>query len=81
MLSKSLIQFSVNGCNSVPSLFGLRPILLTKTKIVGLRLQNTQGKSGSVSCGDTAAFSWLPVHTKFCLCPPRVCLPSPVEVL
>ena len=33
------------------------------------------GKSGSVSCGDTAPFSWLLVHTRFCLCPPRVCFP------
>ena len=27
------------------------------------------------------SFSWLIVHTRFCLCPPRVCFPSPVEVL
>ena len=26
------------------------------------------------------SFSWLLVHTRFCLCPPRVCFPSPVEV-
>ena len=31
------------------------------------------GKSGSVSCGVTAPFSWVLVHTRFCLCPPRVC--------
>ena len=35
------------------------------------------GKSGSVSCGDSARFSWLLVCTEFCLCPPRVCFPSP----
>ena len=29
-------------------------------------------KSGSVSCGVTAPFSWVMVHTTFCLCPPRV---------
>jgi len=29
-------------------------------------------KSGSVSCGITAPFSWVMVHTIFCLCPPRV---------
>ena len=39
------------------------------------------GKSGSVSSGVTAAFSRILVHTRFCLCPPRVCFPSPVEVL
>ena len=31
------------------------------------------GKSGSVSCGANAPFSWVLVHTRFCLCPPRVC--------
>ena len=30
------------------------------------------GKSGSVSCGVTAPFSWVLVHTRFCLCPSRV---------
>ena len=30
------------------------------------------GKSGSVSCGVTAPFSWC---TRFCLCPPRVNFP------
>ena len=30
------------------------------------------GKFGSVFCGDTATFSWLLVHTRFYLCPPRV---------
>ena len=33
------------------------------------------GRSGSVSCGITATFSWVLVHTRFCLCPPRVCFP------
>ena len=32
------------------------------------------GKSGSVSCGVTAPFSWVLVH-KFLLCPPRVYFP------
>ena len=36
------------------------------------------GMSGSVSYGVTAPFSWVLVHTRFCLCPPRVCFPSPV---
>ena len=39
------------------------------------------GKSGSVFCGVTAPFSWVLVHTRFCLCPPRVCSPSPVYTL
>ena len=33
-------------------------------------------KSGSVSCGVTAPFSWVLVHTMFCLYPPKVCFPS-----
>ena len=33
------------------------------------------GKSGSISCGITASFSWVLVHPSFCLCPPRVCFP------
>ena len=32
------------------------------------------GKSGSVSCGVTAPFSWVLVH-KFLLCPPRIYFP------
>ena len=34
-------------------------------------------KSNSVSCGVTDPFSWVLVHTRFCLCPPRVSV-SPV---
>ena len=37
------------------------------------------GKSVSVSCGVTAPFSWVLVHTSFCLCPPRICFPSPCK--
>ena len=36
------------------------------------------GKSGSVSCGVAAPFSWVLVHTRFCLCPPIVCFLSSV---
>ena len=32
-------------------------------------------KSGSVSCGVTAPFSWVLVHTRFCFYPPSVCSP------
>ena len=39
------------------------------------------GKCGSVSCGVTAPFSWVLVHTRFCLYPPRVCFSSPMQVL
>ena len=37
--------------------------------------------SGSVSCGDTAPFSWPLECTRFCLCPPSVCIPNSVQVL
>ena len=33
------------------------------------------GKSGSVSCGVLAPFSWVLVHTRLCLCPPRIFFP------
>ena len=33
------------------------------------------GKSGSVSCGVTAPFSWVLVHTRFCLYPSSVYFP------
>ena len=33
------------------------------------------GKSGSVSCGVTAPFSWVLVYTRFCLCLPRIYFP------
>ena len=33
------------------------------------------GKSGSVSCGVTAALSWVLVHTRLCVCSPRVYFP------
>ena len=39
------------------------------------------GKSRSVSCGGHCLFLLGLVHTRFYLCPPRVCFPSPVEVL
>ena len=34
-----------------------------------------------VSFGDTALLSWFLVHTRFSLCSPRLCFPSPMEVL
>ena len=37
-----------------------------------LLLETLTEKSGSVSCGITAPFSWVLVHTNFCLYPPRV---------
>ena len=36
------------------------------------------GKSGSVSCGVTAPFLQVLVHTRYSLDPPRICFPSPV---
>ena len=32
-------------------------------------------KSGAVSFGVTSSFSWVLVHTRFCLCPPRAYFP------
>ena len=105
MLSKSLIQFSVDEWGCVPSLlFDLRPNyggvnedngdLLQKVLCMYCCTQCLQpcsrpplthacardswtltGKFGSVSCGVTAPFSWVLVHTRFFLCPPRVFFP------
>ena len=105
MLSKSLIQFSVDGQGCVPSLLcGLSsnydggneddgtsfkrssahtaelsaPTLHQATADPRLhqRLLDTLRQVWvSLSCGDTAPFSWVLVHTRFCLCPPRVCFP------
>ena len=33
------------------------------------------GKSVSIFCGVTAPFSWVLLHTRFCLCPPRSVFP------
>ena len=101
MLSKSLIQFSVNGRGCVPSLlFDLRPNyggdtedngdLLQKVACTHCHTQCPQpcsrpplthastgdswtlmGKSGSVSCGVTAPFSRVLMHTRSCLCSPE----------
>ena len=37
--------------------------------------------SESVSCGVNAPFSWVLLHTRFYLCPARICFPSPVYIL
>ena len=90
MPSKSLVQFSVDGQGCVPSLFfGLRPnygrgndtTVSHSTHTSARDPAQLTGKSGSVPGGDTAPFPWLTVHTRFYLCPPRVCFPSLVEVL
>ena len=52
-----------------------RPIL-THTSVKGS--WTLMGKSGSVSSGVITPFSWVLVHTSFCSCLPRVCVPSPV---
>ena len=39
--------------------------------------KHSEASLAHVSCGVTAPFSWVLVHTRFCLCPPRVSV-SPV---
>ena len=106
MLSKSLIQFSVEVLGLSSLLFDLRPnygggnegnvtsfkMFLAHTATLSatnpaaghcchMPLPDSwtlKGKSGSVSCGVTVPFSCVLVYTSFCLCPPRVCFPSPV---
>ena len=116
MLSKSLIQFSVDGQNCVPSmLLGLRPnycrdkVMATSFKrtytslplllqglLLSVFLTPQQATVNSCLCQtllDThrqlsfsllwghCSFLLVLVQTRFCLCPPRVCFPSPVAVL
>ena len=102
VLSKSLIQFSVDGWSCVPSLlFDLRPsysggnednsdllqkVPYTQSPQLCIRPPPTHtsardswtcmGKSGSVSCGVTAPFSSVLVHTRFCLCSPEPVSPA-----
>ena len=42
--------------------------------------EHSQASLGQSLVGSTATLSWVLVSTRFCLCPPRVCFPSPVEV-
>ena len=63
--------------NSVPQPHG-RPI---STHTFARDSWTLTGKSELVSCGITLPFSWVLVHTRFCLCAPGVCFPSSVEVL
>ena len=104
MLSKSFIQFSVDGWSCVPSLlftWGQTMVEVMNLMVTSFKRSHActatlnapnqpcsrpplihfstgdswilPGKSGSVSCGVTALFSWVLVHTRFCLCPPGVC--------
>ena len=56
-------------------LLHLLPSILQETTTNPCLHWRLLGKSGSVSCGVTAPFSWVLVHTRFCLCPPRVYFP------
>ena len=106
MLSKSLIQISVEGRGCFPSLlFDLRPNYDGGNEDNGDLLQKfpcrhcytqcpqpcsspplthaspryswtVMDKSGSISCRVTAPFSWVMVHTRFRLSPPRDCFPK-----
>ena len=63
---------SQDYCSHCPRLHG-RP-LLTHTSTENS--WTLTGKSVSVSFGVTAPFSWVLVHTKFCLCPPTSLCPQ-----
>ena len=102
ILSKSLIQFSIDVQSYIPTLLSdVRPNygrsnednghLLQKVLCIHCYVQRPwpcskpqsthastgdtwtlTGKSGSVSCGITAPFFWVLVHTRFRLCPPSL---------
>ena len=61
-------------CTQCPWLFSRHP----QTHISARDSWTLTAKSRSVSWGVTDSFSRVLVHTRFCLCPPRVCFSSPV---
>ena len=107
MLSKSLIQLSVDGRGCVPSLLcDPRPNYGQVMKITATSFTRSCAPSATLRAPDPAAghpdphprwrlldthrqvwvsllwghwpFCWVLVCIRFCLCPSRVCLPSPV---
>ena len=109
IFSKSLIQFTLDGCGCVQALlFEMRKnngmgnksywVLLLKNLTKHSCIQcpppiciplldhasagdswTLTRNSGSVSCGDAAPYSWLLVHTRFCLCSPKSCGSSVIK--
>ena len=74
LLLKDLCQ---HLCSQCPWLRG-RPL---PTHSSAADSRTLTGKSGSVSFGVTAPFSWVLVHIRAFWCHPRTCFPSFVEVL
>jgi len=60
-------------CTQCPQPCSKLPLTHTSTR----NSWTLMGKSGLVSCGVTAPFSWVLVCTRFCLCPSSICFPSP----
>ena len=60
-------------CTQCPQPCSKLPLTHTSTR----NSWTLTGKSGLVSCGVTAPFSWVLVCTRFCLCPSSICFPSP----
>ena len=51
------------------------PLACDRPLLTGASAGDTQtlkGRSVSVSCGGHCSFPWVPVHTRFCLCPPSI---------
>ena len=61
-------------CTQCPQPCSKLPLTHTSTR----NSWTLTGKSGLVSCGVTAPFTWVLVCTRFYLCYPRVCFPSPI---
>ena len=57
---------------NVPSLLHSVPQTLEEVTVTHASARDSwtlTGQSGSVSCWSTVPFSWVLVHTRFCLCP------------
>ena len=65
------------ACTAVLRPCGRPPLTQASTR----DLWTLTGKSRSVSCGVTAPFSWVLVHTRFYFCPSSFFCPSSVQVL
>ena len=74
---EDLLQLAETSRNAVVSVLTLTLLVQTSTR----DSKTVTGKSGSVSSGVTAPFSWALVLTRFCLCPLSLCFPSSLKNL
>ena len=67
-----MVSPSKDPMHASPQSLPPAPLRATTDSCLQRRLLDPLSKSGSVSCWVTDPFSWVLVHTSFCLYPPRV---------